>query len=107
MFCDRCGNEIHDKAVICVKCGDITYNPVPLASYQPMAGFFLSIFLPFIGFIVSLVQFVRALKRKGLWVFPLLGIIIGLALTILTGLLIASWIALGIELFGANSFIMI
>ena len=29
MFCSKCGNEIMDEAVICVKCGCYTHNNQP------------------------------------------------------------------------------
>ena len=29
MYCKNCGNEIEDKAVVCVKCGTATANAAP------------------------------------------------------------------------------
>lgn len=98
MNCTNCGKKIHKKAVVCVHCGEQTSNPVPNKSYQPMAGFFLSFFLPPIGFIVSLMQLVKALVRKGLWFFPLLGVLIGLFITVFIIILVLSWASLGMEL---------
>ncbi|MCL2675160.1 MAG: zinc ribbon-containing protein [Firmicutes bacterium] len=98
MVCDKCGKEIHNKAVVCPYCHASTPNPVPNASYQPMSGFFLSFLIAPIGFFVSLVQFFRALKRKGLWLFPLFGIIISLTITITVVVLALAWGALVMEL---------
>lgn len=98
MNCEKCGNKIHKKAVICVYCGERTSNPIPTKSYQPMAGFFLSFFMPPIGFIVSLMQLIKAIMRKGLWIFPFLGALVGLAITAFIVVLILSLASLGMEL---------
>lgn len=36
MFCQKCGNEIHDSAVVCVHCGQPTQNAAP-AQNKPVA----------------------------------------------------------------------
>ena len=56
MFCANCGNQIDDKAVICVKCGVATNNlsqttsqPIPENSFDWLTTVLLCFLLGFLG----------------------------------------------------------
>ncbi len=58
MFCRHCGNEIDDKAVVCVKCG-FAVNKVPAASEDNSQtktgmGVLLALTLGVIGLVIGL-----------------------------------------------------
>ncbi|MDR1720220.1 MAG: TM2 domain-containing protein [Dysgonamonadaceae bacterium] len=50
MFCPNCGNEVSDKAVICVKCGVSLKAETPVADgYDWLTTLLLCIFLGYLG----------------------------------------------------------
>lgn len=82
MYCNNCGKEINDDAVICTHCGVATDNYVQ-STYKPLAGFILSFFFSFIGLIVSIVQYKKAKKVGGVASYAKAGIILGIIFTVL------------------------
>ena len=78
MFCRNCGNEIHENAVICTKCGCATgvsliptvARPAPNPKDRFNFGFFLLGFLsPMIGLILFLIfrdDFPKRAKGAGI-----------------------------------------
>lgn len=76
MFCKKCGAEIMDEAVICVKCGTPTnnYANVQQAAGTPSADanapanvvlVILSVLFPIVGFIMGAVNLSNGKKRSG------------------------------------------
>ena len=60
MFCNNCGNEIDDKAVICPKCGVSTGLYVPETNSKKtntlaIVGFVLSFLISIAGLICSII----------------------------------------------------
>ena len=82
MYCKKCGSEIHDEAVICVKCGcatkdDFYLNQQPKAKKKinvlcllgfifSIVSFFISLFglMAVAGLTLSIIGFVQANKRN-------------------------------------------
>ena len=79
MFCKKCGAEVNDEAVVCVKCGcSLVDKPIPqVEEDKPNAGFaVLGFFFPLIGFILWLVwKKDYPLKAKSCGKGALIGII--------------------------------
>ncbi len=77
MFCKKCGAEIMDDAVICVKCGSPTDNftNTKKKSYdlrlrdanEPANGglIILSILIPIVGIIMGIVNLAKGKTRSG------------------------------------------
>ena len=60
MFCKNCGNEINNKAVVCVHCGvavgGMVKKNIPAVPDAPSAGYaVLCFFFPMVGLILYLV----------------------------------------------------
>ncbi len=51
MFCSNCGNQVDDKAVICVKCGAPIHKKPQNDSYS-FGWWWLGFFIPLAGFII-------------------------------------------------------
>lgn len=83
MFCQSCGQEISDSAVICIHCGASVY-PKKQQNEKPILGFILSFFLPLVGLIVSSVEYKKAKKSGGEPTYAFAGIIIGIVLTVIS-----------------------
>lgn len=61
MYCQRCGQEIFDEAVVCVKCGCSTRNAFPIGGQvsnedAPTLLKVLSFFIPMAGIILYFVD---------------------------------------------------
>lgn len=57
MFCENCGEEIKDDAVICPYCGASVQKPVPRKGSNTIAtvGFVFAFFIPLVGLICSII----------------------------------------------------
>ena len=70
MFCKKCGQEIADDAVVCVRCG-CAVKDLPAEEEKSqgngmaIAGFVCSFFVPLLGWIFGGIGLARANKRKG------------------------------------------
>ena len=79
MFCNNCGNQIDDRAVICPHCGVPVRGAAQTEKGNPLAivGFILSFFIAIAGLICSILGYQKCKKEgvpyKGL---ALAGIII-------------------------------
>ena len=70
MFCEKCGKEIADDAVVCVHCGCAVGRVEPDKEKQQgngmaVAGFVCSFFVPLLGWIFGGIGLSRAGKREG------------------------------------------
>lgn len=81
MFCQNCGNELHEQAIICPKCGMPTLNYYQQSKCTSeingfaIAGFICSFFIPLLGWIFGSIGLSRAIKRnekKGLAITSLI-----------------------------------
>lgn len=118
MYCSKCGAQIDDSATFCPYCGTSTSGaairpeyyvppvvsgggaaPVKQTNGCAIAGFVLAFFMPFIGFILSIVGIVKAKKEcggsgKGL---AIAGLIISLLSLILYVVLIVAIVLIGLS----------
>lgn len=85
-YCIKCGNELDDKAVVCVKCGE----PCRTKSNGKETGggwlLILSILVPMAGFIVGCVMYNEDKKKTAKMCFA--GAIIGIALETIFAIII-------------------
>lgn len=62
MYCNNCGKEIDDKAVVCIHCGVATVNSMAqqeqdIANEKPNTGLMVvSFFIPIAGFIIGSIE---------------------------------------------------
>ena len=91
MFCPNCGKFIDDRAVICPYCGvEIVRRNVPEneSNGSAVAGFILSLFIPFLGLIFSIIGLKKANEiggnGKGLAVAGIIISILSIAIYIFT-----------------------
>ena len=57
MFCKKCGEQIHDEAVVCPKCGcSVEEKKVPVEIDEPKTGMgvVMGLFLGLIGLIIGI-----------------------------------------------------
>lgn len=93
MFCQKCGKEIHDEAVICVHCGCEVKPSVKQQNAEdiPSTGLnVLAFFLPLVGLILYLVWHDKTPKRArsiGKWaLISVIVSIVGYILLVAVGL---------------------
>ncbi len=84
MYCSHCGNEISDKAAVCVRCG-VAVGKRPQAEGQVSSGWWwLGFFIPLAGLLIWIftndTEPVKA-KRAGLG--ALVGVITSVALAVM------------------------
>ena len=80
MFCNNCGKEISDEAVICVHCGVATGRPMPGAQVNPVPAaatlndpnepanvglVVLSVLVPLAGIVMGAIHLSDGRKRAG------------------------------------------
>lgn len=69
MYCQNCGQQIDDKAIVCPHCGVATGKSVQSADSKTNAvaivGFIFSFFISLIGLICSIVGYANAPKHGG------------------------------------------
>jgi Na+/proline symporter len=90
-FCSKCGAEINDDAVICVKCGcQISQANNVNTSDRPSGGFaVLGFFIPLVGLILYLVwKKDTPLKAKSCGKGALIGFIVGIVVSIIWGIVV-------------------
>lgn len=79
MYCSKCGQQIHDDAVVCVHCGCTTANSMNrTADDAPSGGLsVLGFFFPFVGLILYLVwHSEKPLKAKSVGKGAMIGAIV-------------------------------
>lgn len=110
MYCQNCGNEIHDEAVVCIHCGAPTQNGQTQSQQKrtaaktngiAIAGFILSFFVAIAGLICSIIGLNRANKDlngngRGLAIAGIvissLSLLAGVVLLAIYGSIIIGWI---------------
>lgn len=88
-YCSQCGKELVDEAVVCPNCGCALQAPVNPQEDKPSAGLNILAFLfPVIGLILFLCfQKTTPVRAKAIGKWALIGFIVGVALSILSGVL--------------------
>ena len=83
-FCSTCGAELHDNAVVCVKCGcAVTPPPSQTPDTRSKALNFASFICPIAGFILyGVLKDKTPIRAKGCKKWAILGLVIGGLLTI-------------------------
>lgn len=92
MFCSHCGQEISDEAVICPHCGCETVRKK--AEDGKSIGFaILSFFIPLVGLILYLIwKDEKPLRAKSAGKGALIGVIVSVAASILSGIVYSAFI---------------
>lgn len=103
MYCNNCGEQIDDKAVICPKCG-VPVNNRNLTNDAPSAGFaVLCFFIPLLGLILYLIwKDEYPLKAKSCGKGALISVIVSVVLTlfyVIIAIVAAAAIGSGMSLF--------
>ena len=90
MYCNNCGEQIDDKAVVCPKCGVPVKNK-NLTNDASSAGFaVLSFFIPLIGLILYLIwKDEYPLKAKSCGKGALISVIVSVVVTLFYVIIIA------------------
>ena len=85
MYCQNCGEQIDDKAVVCPKCG-VPVKNATAPDDAPSTGFAVLGFLfPIIGLILYLVwKSERPLRAKSAGKGALIGFIVGIVFSIIS-----------------------
>ena len=88
-YCSQCGKELEDEAVVCPNCGSAVQAPAHQQVDRPSAGLNILAFLfPVIGLILFLCfQKTTPVRAKAIGKWALIGFIVGVALSILSGVL--------------------
>lgn len=88
-YCSQCGKELVDEAVVCPNCGCAVQAPVNPQEDKPSTGLNILAFLfPLVGLILFLCfQKTTPVRAKAIGKWALIGFIVGVALSILSGVL--------------------
>lgn len=88
-YCPNCGKELADEAVVCVNCGAAQAAAPMAVNDAPSTGFaVLSFFFPLVGLILYLCWKDKTpLKAKSCGKGALIGFIVSVALSIISGIL--------------------
>lgn len=89
MYCKNCGEEIDDRAVVCIKCGVPTeIHPVnDEFSEISIAAIICAFFVPLAGFILGLIGMQNAKNQKSKSL-AMAGMIVGLVIMLIILLVI-------------------
>lgn len=88
-YCQQCGSQLVDQAVVCPNCGCTVQEPINQQEDKPSTGLNVLAFLfPLIGLIMYL-SFKKTMpvRAKAIGKWALIGFIVGVALSILSGVL--------------------
>ncbi len=103
-FCSHCGQQVDDKAVVCVKCGcaiediDSQRNAVAKDDAPSTGLAVLSFFFPLIGLILYLVfKDTHPKKAKSIGKGALAGFITGVVLSIIYAIIVGVAVGTGIS----------
>ena len=88
-YCSQCGKELVDEAVVCPNCGCAVQAPINQQEDKPSTGLNILAFLfPLIGLILFLCfQKTTPVRAKAIGKWALDGFVVGVALSILVGIL--------------------
>lgn len=86
MYCRKCGAEINDEAVVCIKCGcSVESKPLETDEQRTGIGFLMGLFLGIIGLIIGFCLFKSGTSERNTFVR---GWLISFILTIATCLVL-------------------
>lgn len=90
-YCSKCGQQIHDDAIICPYCGCAVSN-TPAVNDAPSTGFaVLGFLIPIVGLILYLVNKDTApLKARSAGRGALIGFIVGIVFSVIYGVVVGS-----------------
>lgn len=88
-YCQQCGSQLVDQAVVCPNCGCTVQEPINQQEDKPSAGLNVLAFLfPLVGLILFLCfQKTTPVRAKAIGKWALDGFVVGVALSILSGVL--------------------
>lgn len=94
MYCNHCGKEVNDDAVVCPNCGCALAGK-PTEIDKPNTGFgVLSFFFPLIGFILWLLWRDKLpLKAKSCGKGALIGVVVSVVISVLSIIVSCAMIA--------------
>jgi hypothetical protein len=94
MFCNKCGKEVDDDAVVCIGCGCSLKTEASSPQSSEGAGCFLSVLsflIPLLGLILYLVwKDSRPVASKACGKSALWGVIVGVVLWVISMLMIGA-----------------
>lgn len=88
-YCQQCGSQLVDQAVVCPNCGCTVQEPINLQEDKPSTGLNILAFLfPLVGLILFLCfQKTTPVRAKAIGKWALDGFVVGVTLSILSGVL--------------------
>lgn len=94
-FCNNCGNELDDRAIMCPKCGialtqTVANSGQTQSNGMAIAGFILSFFIPLLGLIFSIIGLKRSKETnngKGLSTAGIIISCITMVITLIMGII--------------------
>ncbi len=88
-YCQQCGSQLVDQAVVCPNCGCTVQEPINQQEDKPSTGLNVLAFLfPLVGLIMYLCfQKTTPVRAKAIGKWALDGFAVGAALSILVGIL--------------------
>ena len=88
-YCQQCGSQLVDQAVVCPNCGCTVQEPINQQEDKPSTGLNILTFLfPLVGLILYLCfQKTTPVRAKAIGKWALDGFAVGAALSILVGIL--------------------
>lgn len=88
-YCQQCGSQLVDQAVVCPNCGCTVQEPINQQEDKPSTGLNVLAFLfPLVGLILFLCfQKTTPVRAKAIGKWALDGFAVGAALSILVGIL--------------------
>lgn len=88
-YCQQCGSQLVDQAVVCPNCGCAVQEPINQQEDKPSTGLNILAFLfPLVGLILYLCfQKTTPVRAKAIGKWALDGFAVGAALSILVGIL--------------------
>ena len=92
-FCQYCGTEVHEHAVVCVKCGCSIASASPVSNEPDVESIglnILSVFFPIIGLILYIVYNQSSpIKAKAIGKWAIIGFAIGVCCSLFSGIMLA------------------
>lgn len=93
-YCSKCGQQVHDEAVICPYCGCAISGSTAVTNDAPSTGFaVLGFLIPIVGLILYLVNKDTApQKARSAGRGALIGFIVGIVFSVIYGVVVGSMI---------------
>ena len=91
-YCQHCGAQIHDEAVVCVTCGCSVASIYHEPDVESTGLNVLSFFIPIVGLILYIVFNNKTpLKAKAIGKWALIGVGASVGLTLFSAILVSSF----------------